>query len=79
MDRDAELIEATRRTGETLAETKALKEKLEKERESIHKVRRAQRIWWIAVFLAGFGVGYFVAEMLIDPVTIFLPSGGIDA
>lgn len=62
-----------------LAEVRDLQARLERDRRSIERVRQNQRFWWLAVFLLGVGAGFLLAELLIDPVTIIVPSGGIEA
>jgi hypothetical protein len=78
MDAHDELTAARERMDATVAETRKLKLLLEAERAQIKRVRRMQKLWWWAVFLLGIGVGFMIAEKIIDPVTILLPPTGIE-
>lgn len=78
MDEREELQVATAKMQASLEVARGLQAKLETERQAIERVRRSQRLWWLAVFLLGVGAGFLIAEWIIDPITIIVPSGGID-
>jgi hypothetical protein len=78
MDEHSEFNAGRERMDATAAETLKLKALLQAERAQIKRVRRMQKLWWWAVFLLGIGVGFMIAEKLIDPVTILLPPTGIE-
>ncbi|WOJ93691.1 hypothetical protein R0135_00645 [Congregibacter variabilis] len=79
MDEREQLIAAQDRLDAMMVEARRTQQLLENERAAIRRSKRIQKVWWLAVFLLGVALGFAVAEMLIDPVTIFVPTDGIQA
>ena len=44
-----------------------------RELAKIRRTAKIQRLWWFAVFLLGAALGFAVAEVLIDPVSVYVP------
>ena len=57
----------------TMEDMQASNEAYKRELEKIRRTAKVQRLWWFAVFLLGAGLGFAVAEMLIDPVSVYVP------
>lgn len=78
MDDYQQLRAAQDRLDAMTVEARNTQQLLESERVAIRRARRIQKVWWFAVFLMGVALGFAVAEMLIDPVTIVVPTTGIE-
>ncbi|EAQ97858.1 hypothetical protein KT71_14874 [Congregibacter litoralis KT71] len=78
MDEREQLRAAQGRLDEMMVEARKTQQLLEDERAAIRRARRLQRVWWLAILLLGIAIGFAVAELFIDPVTILVPTTGID-
>ncbi|MFT6770392.1 hypothetical protein [Congregibacter sp.] len=78
MDEHEQLTAAQDRLDAMLVEARRTQLLVENERAAIRRAKRIQNVWWVAVFLMGAALGFAIAEILIDPVTIFVPTTGIE-
>lgn len=54
-------------------------DELDRQIRLLRRSRRLNNVWLLALFAVGVGVGFAIAEALIDPVTVITSCDGIRA